>query len=388
MSYIPYGRQSIDQYDIDSVIGVLKSDFLTQGDVVPKFEQKIMSICNAQYCVAVNSATSALHLAYLSLGVGKGDIVWCPAITFVATANAAIYCGAEVDFVDINPLTFNLDLDDLKKRLKAASTSGLLPKLVTVVHMCGQPAQMKELACLGEEYGFSIVEDASHAIGSYYESKPTGCGQYSDIIVFSFHPVKIVTTGEGGVAVTNNEDLASKMVLLRSHGITRDASQMQFENLGDWYYEQIELGFNYRMTEMQAALGISQLDKLDRFVKKRQLVAVQYDKLLNHLPIDLPVISDECASSYHLYVIQLQLETCNQNHASVFKALRKANIGVNLHYYPVYLQPYYRRLGFKPGYCPAAELYASRAISLPMYFSITDSEVNYVANVLEKALII
>jgi UDP-4-amino-4,6-dideoxy-N-acetyl-beta-L-altrosamine transaminase len=390
-THIPYGYQNINDNDIKSVVDVLRSDFLTQGAVVPRFEEKVADFCQAKYSIAVNSATSALHIACLALDVGVGDCVWTSATTFVASANCALYCGAEVDFIDIDPRTFNIDVLALKNKLIQAKNNNRLPKVVVAVHMCGQPCNMVEISALSKEFGFRIIEDAAHAIGSEYKGQKTGACQYSDITVFSFHPVKIITTAEGGMALTNNEMLAKTMQLLRNHGISRDEAEMINEPTGEWYYEQLILGFNYRMTELQAALGISQMDRIDEFVSKRHLLANHYQELLKHLPIDLPVLEEECYSSFHLYVIRLKLNKIKLTHREIFTKLRAARIGVNLHYMPVYLQPYYQRDDisngrFVKGYCPEAEAYAETAISIPLYPFLTTKDQQRVADELEEIL--
>ena len=377
--FIPYGRQSIEQEDIDAVIDVLKSDFLTQGAKVPEFEVAMASYCGAQHAVAVNSATSALHIAYLALGVKEGDCVWTSPITFVATSNAALMCGASVDFVDIDPATFNMCLDSLERQLVEASVSGHLPKVVVPVHMAGQSCDMQRLAGLASKYGFFIVEDASHAVGGSYKFNKVGSCAFSDITVFSFHPVKIITTGEGGMALTNDRVLADKMALLRSHGVTRDASQLEKSNPDLWYYEQLDLGYNYRMTDIAAALGISQLQRLDQFVSSRHKIAKRYDESLANLPVITPAQNEYAISSYHLYIIQLQHELADIR-GHVFDYLRSAGIGVNLHYIPVYLQPYYARLGFTPGYCPNAERYYEQCISLPMFTEFRKEQQEFVVD--------
>jgi UDP-4-amino-4,6-dideoxy-N-acetyl-beta-L-altrosamine transaminase len=389
--YIPYGKQDINDTDISAVIDVLKSDFLTQGPVVPKFEQAVTKYCQSKYGIAVNSATSALHIACLALGVEEGDFVWTSATTFVASSNCALYCGAEVDFLDINSDTFNIDIDKLEGKLKQAAEFNRLPKVLIVVHMCGQPCDMKEIHGLSKIYNFKIIEDAAHAIGSRYQEFKTGSCQFSDITTFSFHPVKIVTTAEGGVAVTNNKDLANKMRLLRSHGITRDENEMVKESVGDWYYEQIMLGFNYRMTELQAALGLSQMSRLDEFVAQRNVLAENYNSLLAELPIEIPSVMRGRESSFHLYVIRLKLDEIALSHSDIFSKLRSAGIGVNLHYMPVYLQPYYQNLAlsedkFVEGYCVEAESYAGDAISIPLYPSLTSADQVRIANELKGLL--
>lgn len=375
---IPYGRQDICEADIQAVVDVLRSDFLTQGPAVPAFESAVAGYCGAQHAIAVNSATSALHIACLALGVGKGDIVWTSPITFVASANCALYCGAEIDFVDINPRTYNMSIECLTEKLAQAEKLGSLPKVVIPVHLCGQPCDMAAIYLLGQQYGFKIIEDASHAIGGKYRSEPIGKCRYSDITVFSFHPVKIITTGEGGMAVTNDSTLAKSMQLLRSHGITRDANEMTHVPDGPWYYQQIDLGYNYRMTDIQAALGLSQMQRLDEFVAKRHTIAKRYDQLLADLQVIKPWQHADGYSGLHLYVIRLKLKDIQKTHREVFEALRVAGIGVNLHYIPVYHQPYYQGLGFKEGYCLEAENYYAEVVSLPMYSGLTEMQQNSV----------
>ena len=385
MAMIPYGRQDISEADIQAVVDVLRSDFLTQGPAVPAFEKSITDYCGAKHAVAVNSATSALHIACLALGVGKGDVVWTSPITFVASANCALYCGADVDFVDIDPRTYNLSTERLAEKLAQAEKSGRLPKVVIPVHLCGQPCDMAGIHALSQRYGFKIIEDASHAIGGKYKGEPIGNCRYSDITVFSFHPVKIITTGEGGMALTNNENLAKRMQLLRSHGITREAGEMTHAPDGPWYYQQIELGFNYRMTDIQAALGLSQMSRLDEFVAKRHAIAKRYEQLLADLPVITPWQHPDGYSGLHLYVIRLKLAEIGKTHRQVFEALRAAGIGVNLHYIPVYRQPYYEDMGFKAGLCPEAERYYLEAISLPMYPNLTEAQQDKVIESLRVA---
>lgn len=369
---IPYGRQNISEADIQAVVDVLRSDFLTQGPVGPAFENAVANYCNVKHAVAVNSATSALHIACLALGVGKGDTVWTSPITFVASANCALYCGAQVDFVDIDPHTYNLSVDCLVEKLAEAEKTGKLPKVVIPVHLCGQPCDMAGIHELSLRYGFKIIEDASHAIGGRYKGEPIGNCHYSDITVFSFHPVKIITTGEGGMALTNDPVLASKMMRLRSHGITREAAEMTHAPHGPWYYQQIDLGFNYRMTDLQAALGLSQMQRLDEFVAKRHAIAKRYDDLLTNMQIDTPRQHEDNYSSLHLYVIRLDLSV--YDHRVVFERLRVNGIGVNLHYIPVYRHPYYARMGFNPSDFPQAERYYAEAISLPIYPALTEEQ--------------
>ena len=386
MSVIPYGRQDINQYDIDAVVAVLRSDFLTQGPVVPAFEKSVADYCVTEHAVAVNSSTSALHIACLALGVGKGDSVWTSPITFVASANCAFYCGATVDFIDIDPLTYNLSAERLAEKLAVAEKAGKLPKVLIPVHLCGQPCDMGSIYALSQKYGFKIIEDASHAIGGKYKGEPIGNCRYSDITVFSFHPVKIITTGEGGMALTNDAQLAKRMQLLRSHGITRDENDMTHASDGPWYYQQIDLGYNYRMTDLQAALGLSQMQRLDDFVIQRHVIAKLYNQLLVDCPVKTPWQHEDSYSGLHLYVIRLKLAEIDKTHRQVFEALRAAGIGVNLHYIPVYRQPYYKQLGFKNGYCPEAEAYYAEGLSLPMYPGLTNQQQDQVIAVLKKAL--
>lgn len=368
---IPYGRQNISQDDIDAVVEVLRSDFLTQGPLVPEFEKVVASYCGAKHAVAVNSATSALHIACLALGVGPGDLVWTSPITFVASANCARYCGADVDFIDIDPATYNMSMDRLAKKLEQANQQGRLPKVVIPVHLAGQACEMLKLHALSVQYGFRIIEDASHAIGGSYQGERIGSCRYSDITVFSFHPVKIITTGEGGMAVTNDPALVKHMARLRSHGITRYPAEMTHPPDGSWYYQQIELGFNYRMTDIQAALGISQMRCLDDFVAQRHAIAAVYEELLNDTPVIRPWQHPDCHSALHLYVVRVQAGRMKYSHREVFERMRADGIGVNLHYIPVYRQPYYERMGFRPDDFPEAERYYSEAISVPIYPGLT-----------------
>jgi UDP-4-amino-4,6-dideoxy-N-acetyl-beta-L-altrosamine transaminase len=385
---IPYGRQDICQADIDAVVGVLKSDFLTQGPQLPQFEEVVAAHVGAKHALAVNSATSALHIACLALGLGPRDWLWTTPITFVASANCALYCGAQVDFVDIDSRTYNLCPQALEDKLVVAEKAGKLPKVLVAVHLCGQPCDMAAIRALGQQYGFKIIEDASHAIGGKYRGEFIGNSRFSDITVFSFHPVKIITTAEGGMVLTNSDELAAKMALLRSHGITRDKAQMTHSPDGPWYYQQIDLGYNYRMTELQAALGVSQMRRLDAFVIRRNQLARRYDVLLTDLPVTTPWQHSDSYSSTHLYVVRLQLDKISKTHRQVFEALLGQGIGVNLHYIPVHMQPHFKRMGFKVGDYPQAEQYYAEAISLPMFQSLTDEQQNQVVNVLSAVLTI
>lgn len=385
-SPIPYGRQSISAADIAAVVDVLQSDFLTQGPVVPAFEEAVAARCGARHGVAVNSATSALHIACKALGVGPGDRVWTSPLTFVASANAALYCGAEVDFVDVDPRSYNMCPERLAEKLEDAAARGALPKVIIPVHLTGQSCDMAAIHAAASRYGVRIIEDASHAIGGSYRDRPVGDCRFSDITVFSFHPVKIITTGEGGMALTNDDTLAHLMRLDRSHGITRDPALMTEADAAPWYYEQQRLGFNYRLTDIAAALGLSQLSALPDFIARRREIAAAYDEALAPLPVTTPWQHPEAQSAWHLYVVRLDLQRTRRPHREVFAALRTAGIGVNLHYMPVYLQPYYRALGFAPGLCPAAEAYCAEAISLPMFAGLTDAEQARVVGALAEAL--
>ncbi|BDU52234.1 UDP-4-amino-4,6-dideoxy-N-acetyl-beta-L-altrosamine transaminase [Limnohabitans sp. INBF002] len=383
---IPYGRQNISEADIQSVVDVLRSDFLTQGPVVPAFEQAVVKHCGATHGVAVNSATSALHIACLALGLGPGDWLWTTPITFVASANCGLYCGAQVDFIDIDARTYNLCPLALEAKLVEADKQGRLPKVLVAVHLCGQPCDMAAIHVLSQKYGFKIIEDASHAIGGKYKNEFIGNCRYSDITVFSFHPVKIITTAEGGMAVTNDPNLAHSMNLLRSHGITRDETHMTHPADGPWYYQQITLGFNYRMTELQAALGISQMQRLDAFVTQRHALAKRYDELLSDLPLVTPWQHPDSYSGLHLYVIRVRLDQTKQTHRQIFEGLREQGIGVNVHYIPVHTQPYYAQMGFTMGDYPQAELYYAQAISLPMFQDLTHAQQDHVVAALRKEL--
>lgn len=382
----PYGKQDISQADIDAVLEVLQSDFLTQGPKVPEFEAKVAGHVGAKHALAVNSATSALHIACLALELGEDDWLWTTPVTFVASANCGLYCGASVDFVDIDPQTYNLCPKALAAKLEEAEQAGRLPKVVVAVHLCGQPCDMEAINKLAQRYGFRTIEDASHAIGGKYQNEFIGNGRYSDITVFSFHPVKIVTTAEGGMALTNDDDLASRMNLLRSHGITRDQNLMTHQPDGPWYYQQVDLGFNYRMTELQAALGVSQMDRLDAFVARRHELARRYDRLLADLPVTVPWQHPDSYSGLHLYVIRLQVDRISKTHRQVFESLREQGIGVNLHYIPVHTHPYYAAMGFEAEAFPKAMSYYREAISLPMFHGMTVEQQDEVLAALGSAL--
>ncbi|MCE8040702.1 UDP-4-amino-4,6-dideoxy-N-acetyl-beta-L-altrosamine transaminase [Halomonas daqingensis] len=383
---IPYGRQDIQQQDIEAVLEVLRSDFLTQGPVVPRFEQAVAEKTGATHALAVNSATSALHIACLALGLGEGDWLWTSPITFVASANCGLYCGAKVDFVDIDPRTYNLCPEALEAKLEQAKRERRLPKVVVAVHLCGQPCDMQAIHTLAQRYGFRVIEDASHAIGGKYQDEYIGNCRYSDITIFSFHPVKIITTAEGGMALTNDDQLAQQMNLLRSHGVTRDPGLMTHEADGPWYYQQVDLGFNYRMTELQAALGVSQLERLDDYVAQRNALAERYDNLLAELPVATPWQHPDSYSGRHLYVIRLKLDMVGVSHRQAFESLREQGIGVNLHYIPVHTQPYYQAMGFQPDDFPEAQRYYAEAISLPLYPTMTTAQQDEVVSALEQAL--
>ncbi len=375
---IPYGRQSISEEDIQAVVEVLKSDFLTQGPTVPLFETKIRELVGVKYAVAVNSATSALHIACLALGVKGGDLVWTSPISFVASANCAIYCGAEVDFVDISLETYNMDIIALEEKLTTAAKNGRLPKVVIPVHLAGQSCDMEAIHKLSVRFGFKVIEDASHAIGGKYKNEYVGNCKYSDIVVFSFHPVKIITTGEGGVATTNDPELFNSMYRLRSHGITRDVNEMTHAPDGPWYYQQLELGFNYRMTDIQAALGISQLARLDTFISERHVIAKTYDHKLNPEFFVKPVQSKDAYSSLHLYIIRFQLDKIKYTQKQIFEQLRLAGILVNLHYIPIYKHPFYQKYQYNKESFPNSERYYQEAMSLPIFPGLSDPQIDEV----------
>lgn len=374
---IPYGRQTISQADIDSVVRVLRSDFLTQGPQVPEFEASVAAHVGAPYAFAVNSATSALHMACLALDLGPGDWLWTSPNSFVASANCGVYCGSQVDFVDIDPQTYNMSPLALADKLAKAKLESKLPKVVIPVHFAGQSCDMAAIAVLAQEYGFKVIEDASHAIGSQWQRVHVGACQHSDITVFSFHPVKIITTAEGGMLTTRDAAIAQRLADLRSHGITRETARLELSDQGGWYYEQQSLGYNYRMTELQAALGVSQMNELDRFIARRHELVARYENGLKDVPIVRPWQHTDSHSAFHLYVIQVA-EGARMDRRQLFDALRGAGILVNVHYIPIHLQPFYQRMGFQSGDFPEAESYYARAISLPLYAGLTDSDQDYV----------
>lgn len=386
MKKIPYSRQWISEDDVKAVVEVLRSDWLTQGPVIERFEKAVGDYCNARNAVAVNSGTSALHISCLALGLGPGDLLWTSPNTFVASANCALYCGASVDFVDIDPQTYNISIDALATKLEVAERDGRLPKIVVPVHFAGQSCDMRAIHALGDRYGFRILEDASHAIGGQYLDRPIGSCAYSDITVVSFHPVKIITTGEGGMALTNDAALAERMARLRTHGITREPRTMRKPPEGAWYYEQIELGNNYRITDIQAALGCSQIGRIDSFVDRRRRLARRYASALADLPVTIPWQHADTRSAWHIYVIRLHLDRLQCSRREVFDHLRMAGIGVNVHYIPVHTQPYYLELGFNPGDFPEAERHYREAMSLPLFPTLSEQQQYFVVDTLREAL--
>jgi UDP-4-amino-4,6-dideoxy-N-acetyl-beta-L-altrosamine transaminase len=386
MERIPYGHQDITAEDISAVTEALTSDWLTQGPAVPRFEAALSEYCGVAHAVAVNSATSALHIACMAIGLGPGDWLWTSPITFVASANCGVYCGARVDFIDIDPGTYNLSATALAHKLAQAKIAGKLPKVVVPVHFAGQSCDMEGIFALSRQYGFHVIEDASHAVGARYQGRPVGCCRYSDISVFSFHPVKIITTAEGGMALTNSVDLASRMKMLRTHGITRDPSEMVGAAEGPWYYQQVALGFNYRMTDILAALGLSQTKRLDAYVARRHEIAAIYDAAFRSLPVAMQAKQPDAHSALHLYVIRLRLEELSVGRREVFLSMRAKGIDVSVHYIPVHKQPYYARMGFNPNDFPEAERYYERALSLPMYPTLTDAQQRLVIRALTDSL--
>ena len=383
---IYYGKQSIDEADIQAVEAVLRSDFLTQGPAVERFERVVANYCGAKYAVAVTNATSALHIACLAADLGEGDLLWTSPVTFVASANCARYCGASVDFVDIDEKTYNMSAAALEEKLRRAQKENKLPKVVVPVHLAGQSCDMKRIRELAEEYGFTVLEDASHAVGADYLGTKVGSCAFSDMAVFSFHPVKIITTGEGGMVLTNNEALYEKLILYRSHGITRDPKKMTHEPDGPWYYQQIALGFNYRMTDIQAALGASQMTRLDEFVARRRELAARYDELLRDLPLKTPRVMEGTKPSWHIYIVRPDFERIGKTKKQIFEKMREQGFALNLHYIPVHTQPYYKKRGFKQGDFPASEKYYEEALTLPLYIGLTDEEQEKAVEALEKVL--
>jgi len=383
---IPYGRQNIEESDIEAVINVLRSDWITQGPVIGQFEAAVAAYCGAKFGIAVNSATSALHSACAALGLGPGDRLWTSPNTFVASANCALYCGASVDFVDIDPRTLNMSIPVLEARLVEAEAAGTLPKIIVPVHFAGQSCDMQAVRVLADRYGFYVIEDASHAIGARYQGDPVGSCCYSDITVFSFHPVKIITTAEGGMTLTNNPELADRLRRLRNHGLTREPDMMRYAPDGPWCYQQIELGYNYRMTDMQAALGLSQLARLDEYVRRRHQLVARYDQLLSGLPITIPWCHPDCYSAYHLYPVRINSGLAGQGRREIYEYMQAAGIGVNVHYIPVHTQPYYQDIGFRKGDFPEAERYYLEALSLPLFPGLGTEEQDSVVDALARAL--
>jgi len=378
---IPYGRQSVDEADIEAVVQVLRSDWLTQGPAIERFEAAMATRCATDHGVMVCNATAALHIACLAAGLGPGDWLWTSPNTFLASANCGLYCGARVDFVDIDPLTWNLSAEALAIKLEIAEREGRLPKVVVAVAFAGQSCDMAAISRLAERYGFTLIEDASHAVGAQYGGQPVGSGEFADMTVFSFHPVKIITTAEGGIVMTRRTELAERLRRLRSHGMTRDPALMSEPSHGPWYYQQVELGFNYRATDIQAALGVSQLARLDGFLARRRALAGAYDQALAGLGLSLPAQQPGAESAWHLYVVRIA-----ERRDEVFAALRAAGVGVNVHYIPVHLQPFYRQMGFAPGDFPQAEAYYAEALSLPLYPGLGEAEQHYIVNALCDAL--
>jgi UDP-4-amino-4,6-dideoxy-N-acetyl-beta-L-altrosamine transaminase len=383
---IPYGKQDINQDDIDTVVSILTSDFLTQGPQVTLFEDVLKIKCDSKYAVATNSATSALHIACLALDFKKDDILWTSPISFVASSNCALYCGGKVDFVDIDPSTFNMCANELEKKLEHAALNNCLPKIVVPVHLCGNSCDMEKIYELSIKYQFKIIEDASHAVGGSYKGFKIGSSKYSDITIFSFHPVKIITSGEGGMALTNNKILASKMSLLRTHGITRSSSEMDKTEEGSWYYEQQSLGYNYRITDIQAALGASQAKRLDEFVSKRNEISKRYINRLSNLDLNFQYVSKDSYSAYHLFVISLKNKDDIYNKKKIFESLRSHGIGVNLHYIPIYHHPFYKKMGFNKADFTNSENYYKSAISIPLFPGLSIESQDFVVKKIYEAL--
>ena len=383
---IYYGKQSVNETDIESVVKILRSDFLTQGPTIEQFEKSVAEYCGAKYAVAVTNATSALHIACLSAGLDSEASLWTSPITFVASANCGRYCGAAVDFVDIDEKTYNMSVKALEEKLKTSKAKNNLPKVVVPVHLAGQSCEMKKIYELAKEYHFTVLEDASHAVGAEYHGEKVGSCKYSDMAVFSFHPVKIITTGEGGMILTNRQDLYEKLLLYRSHCITRNSELMTHEPDGQWYYQQIGLGFNYRMTDIQAALGLSQMTRLDEFVARRRELAVRYSEKLKNLPLKIPYQNVDTNSSWHLYIVRLYLNQVKKTKQQIFSEMRERGIVLNLHYIPVHIQPYYEKLGHEPEECPNALKYYDEAFTLPLYYGLTNEQQDYVLKSLTEVL--
>jgi UDP-4-amino-4,6-dideoxy-N-acetyl-beta-L-altrosamine transaminase len=383
---IPYGRQDIGDAEVAAVIEVLRSDWLTQGPTIDRFERGVADYCGAQHAVAVSNATAALHVACMAVGLKAGDLLWTSPNSFVASSNCGLYCGADIDFVDIDPRTYNMDPTALARKLEAAEKAGRLPKVVIPVHFSGQPCDMAAIGALAKRYKFFVIEDASHAVGAEYRGGKIGSCAHSDMAVFSFHPVKIMTTAEGGIVLTNNAELHRRAAMLRTHGITRDPAHMRGASEGGWYYEQIELGYNYRLTDIQAALGLVQLSRLDEFLARRRHLAKRYDTALADLPLTCPWQAPEGLSSWHLYVIKVDEAAGGKSRRQVYDELRAAGIGVQVHYIPIHLQPYYRALGFSAGQFPYAEAYYATALSLPIFLGLTDSNQDKVIGALRDIL--
>jgi UDP-4-amino-4,6-dideoxy-N-acetyl-beta-L-altrosamine transaminase len=379
---IPYGKHLVDEQDIDAVVDVLRNQFLTQGAIVPQFEQALCDYTGCQYATAVNSATSGLHVACLAIGVGQGDIVWTVPNSFVASANCALYCGANIDFVDIDVATRNIDIDALANKLIRAAQSNSLPKALIVVHFSGLSCDMQIIHALTQQYAIVLIEDAAHALGGSYQQQKVGGCQYSDMSVLSFHPVKSITSAEGGAVLTNNKSYDDKIKLFAKHGVTRDVKQMVTESHGPWYYQQLELGYNYRLSDLHAALGLSQLSKLDTFINRRTELALRYQKMLIDLPIKLPVFNNNSNSAWHIYMVEL----IRHDRKTVFEQLHAKGIGVNVHYIPIHLHPYYQRMGFKQGDFPIAENFYNNVLTLPLFPSLSDEQQTSVIDVLHEVL--